>query len=117
MKESIVILFFILILVSCDGGRSGSYTPSSDYSQPITYTTSCSSCSGTGLIFNPFDGNYYYCETCDGTGSVMVSSPSFTGNKYVCGNGGCLCRKYEKKSVFNSDCKNCGHAKGDHYGY
>lgn len=46
------------------------------------------------------------------------SNPSFTGNshrKYVCGYGGCLCTKYEKKSTYNTDCKNCFHAKSDHY--
>ena len=43
--------------------------------------------------------------------------PSFTGGyrKYKCCVGGCLCSKYEKKSTFNDDCKNCGHHKGDHY--
>ena len=43
--------------------------------------------------------------------------PSFTGGyrKYKCSVNGCLCTKYEKKSTFNEDCKNCGHHKGDHY--
>lgn len=41
------------------------------------------------------------------------SEPSFTGGykKYRCPDGGCLCTKYEKKSTYNSDCKNCDHAK------
>ena len=47
--------------------------------------------------------------------STFPYQPSFTGNKYKCSVGGCLCRKYEPKSTFNSDCKNCGHHKKDHY--
>ncbi|MDR0970379.1 MAG: hypothetical protein LBM67_07580 [Lentimicrobiaceae bacterium] len=38
---------------------------------------------------------------------------SFSGRKYDCER--CLCKKYEKKSTFNSDCKNCGHIKSWHY--
>lgn len=44
--------------------------------------------------------------------------PSFTGSsyhKYKCSVNGCLCTKYEKKSTFNSDCKNCNHHKEEHY--
>lgn len=41
------------------------------------------------------------------------SQPSFTGNKYDCER--CLCPHYEKKSTFDSDCKNCDHPKGWHY--
>ena len=47
------------------------------------------------------------------------STPTFTGShrKYKCSgrNGKCLCTKYEKKSTFDSDCKNCGHHKKEHY--
>ena len=48
---------------------------------------------------------------------LQNSEPTFTGNKftkYKCNVGGCLCRKYEKKSTFNSDCNNCGHRKDEH---
>lgn len=41
--------------------------------------------------------------------------PSFGSyRKYKCKVGGCLCTDYKPKSTFNSDCKNCGHAKEDH---
>lgn len=48
---------------------------------------------------------------------MQNSEPAFTGKtytKYKCNVGGCLCRKYEKKSTFNTDCNNCGHSKDDH---
>lgn len=64
----------------------------------------CSSCNGYG---------YLLCRRCNGKGVIYKSNnPSFTGNKYKCHVGGCLCRKYERKGVFNSDCKNC--PKGPH---
>lgn len=37
--------------------------------------------------------------------------PSFTGNKYRCNVGGCLCETYRAKGVYITDCANCGHPK------
>ena len=87
----------------------------------------CSSCNGAKIVvvLDPW-GNYVYqncmscrgygfklCVRCNGNGYIQKSSPSFTGNKYKCTWGGCLCRKYVRKGVFNSDCENCGHSKHD----
>ncbi len=38
---------------------------------------------------------------------------SFTGDKYKCKVGGCLCRNYQKNGVFDTTCKNCKHPKHD----
>ncbi len=115
MRNILMALICSLCMFACDSGGSSTY--SSGYSQPTTSTVLCSYCSGNGVVFNPYSGNYVHCQHCGGTGTITKSNPAFTGSKYACGNGGCLCRKYEKKSTFNSDCKNCGHAKEDHYGY
>lgn len=43
-----------------------------------------------------------------------IYHPPFVGNKYKCTVGGCLCRRYEAKSAFDSDCKYCDHSKSEH---
>ena len=109
----------VVSMASCDSGGSSSYTPSSTYSPPSTRTVNCSHCNGGGVVLNPYDGNYYYCQNCGGSGKVTVSTsgsnPSFGGNKYKYDCERCLCPRYAPKSTFNSDCKNCDHQKGWHY--
>ena len=126
----------VVSMASCDSGGSSSYTPSSTYSPPSTRTVNCSHCNGGGVVLNPYDGNYYYCQNCGGSGKVTVSTsgsnpscggsgkvtvstsgsnPSFGGNKYKYDCERCLCPRYAPKSTFNSDCKNCDHPKGWHY--
>lgn len=40
---------------------------------------------------------------------------SFTGNGFECTcSGRCLCRYYEPKGVYNTDCAYCGHSLGSH---
>ncbi len=92
MRNFLFILSLITILGSCGSGDNSSYTPSSSYSQPTTRIVNCSYCSGSGIILNPYDGNYYYCQNCRGTGKITItnrsSNPSFTGmtncNKCEC---------------------------------
>lgn len=68
----------------------------------------CKNCSGYGVIT---------CRTCKGKGVVYANSRSNRnisfGSKYDCER--CLCPRYNKKSTFNSDCKNCDHPKSWHY--
>jgi len=85
----------------------------------MEYVT-CSSCRGSGVLYNPNYGNVY-CNACNGTGKVVVrrnvsQPPPFTGtpkgNWYPCKDkSGCLCTTYKAKGVYNEDCANCGHGK------
>ena len=88
-------MLLALSMASCDSGGSSGYTPSSINSQPTTRTVNCAYCNGGGVVLNPYDSNYYYCQNCGGTGKVKVttggSNPSFTGGKYKCGSHGCYC--------------------------
>lgn len=76
-------MLLAISMTSCDSGGNSSYTPSSTYSKPTTRTANCAYCNGGGVVLNPYDGNYYYCQNCGGTGKVTVSTggrnPSFTG--------------------------------------
>lgn len=82
----VFLLFLAISLVSCDSKDSSSYTPSSTYSQPTTRTVDCPYCNA-GLVLNPYDGNYYYCQNCGGKGIVTVSTggsnPSFRGDNKI----------------------------------
>lgn len=43
------------------------------------------------------------------------SQISFTGDGFDCTcSGGCLCKYYEKKSTYNTDCVYCGHPLSYH---
>lgn len=56
-------------------------------------------------------------ELPDGSKRVWTfgrQQQSFTGQKYVCKGDMCFCRRYERKSLVNSDCKNCGHVEKWH---
>lgn len=118
--EKIILMFssVFLLMISCDnGGVSSSYTPSSSsYSQPSNNTVNCAECNGSGIILNPYDGNYYYCQNCGGTGKKTVSTsgsnPSFTGH------GGCTdcsCSKFVG-TINDNFCQRsgCGHPWGRH---
>jgi hypothetical protein len=72
-----------------------------------------------GIIINEEYNKQKRLEWIEFENKHSTSNPSFTGRgsyrKYKCSVGGCLCTKYEKKSTYNTDCKNCGHHKGEHY--
>lgn len=93
-------------------GNYEEYLPSSQPSVGVQY---CPYCGGLGV-----DRFGSTCMTCQGSGFVHVKvkkrrDVSFGSHrKYKCKSPGCLCTKYEKKSTFNSDCKNCNHSKNDH---
>lgn len=116
---------FAFSLASCDKGGGSSYTPSSTYSQPTTRTVGCPYCNGGGVVLNPYDGNYYYCQNCGGTGKVTVttngSNPSFTGHTGPCTNPNCPkkkeghpCYDYRAGSSGRSNCGYCGCSSTDH---
>lgn len=92
-------MLLAISMAGCDSGGSSGYTPSSPYSQPTTRTVNCAYCNGGGVVLNPYDGNYYYCQNCGGTGKVTVttggSNPSFGG-----------------KWGRNSDCPRCTSCPG-----
>lgn len=107
-------MLLAISMASCDSGGSSGYTPSSTYSQPTTRTVNCAYCNGGGVVLNPYDGNYYYCQNCGGTGKVTVttggSNPSFTGS------GGCVdcsCSKFVG-TINDKYCQRCGHSWGRH---
>ncbi len=114
-------MLLAISMAGCDSGGSSSYTPHSTYSQPTTRTVSCAYCNGGGIVLNPYDGNYYYCQNCGGTGKVTVSTggsnPSFGGKGGR--NSDCprctSCPGWEKKSTYNSDCKYCNHPQHWHF--
>ena len=117
-------------LASCDSGGTSSYTPSSTYSQPTTRTVDCPYCNG-GIVLNPYDGNYYYCQNCGGQGTVTVSTggsdpsstggsnPSFgSGGKACTATVGCDCTGFDKVGAYGPDqfeCKHCHHEKKYHH--
>ena len=90
-------MLLAISMASCDSGGSSGYSPSSTYSQPTARRVNCPYCNGGGVVLNPYDGNYYYCKNCGGTGKVTVSTggsnPSFTGGKYKCKSHDCDCNK------------------------
>ncbi|MDE6857721.1 MAG: hypothetical protein K2J33_03165 [Alistipes sp.] len=122
MKKVLFILLLSIGLVSCDGGKSSNATVSSSYSQPTTLIVNCFYCSGGGVVLNPYDGNYYYCQHCGGTGKVTVttsgSSPSFRGGGKACtATLGCDCPGFDKVGAYGADqfeCKHCHHNKKFH---
>lgn len=115
MKKILFTALLAFSLASCDSGGGSSYTPSSTYSQPTTRTVDCPYCNG-GVVLNPYDGNYYYCQNCGGTGTVTVSSggsnPSFTGSG-ACTD--CGCPKFVG-TINDGVCQRsgCGHPWGRH---
>ena len=124
-------MLLAISMASCDSGGSSSYTPSSTYSQPTTRTVNCAYCNGGGVVLNPYDGNYYYCQNCGGTGKVTVSTggsnPSFGGSNKVAvtetgvscrGFGGsvCSCTTYKGYRIAgtNTYVGNCTNYSGGH---
>ena len=122
MKKVIFIMLLTISMVSCDSGSGSSYTPSSTYSQPTTQTVDCPYCN-EGIVLNPYDGNFYYCQNCGGTGIVTVysggSNPSFRGGDKACTYSlGCDCTGFDKVGAYGSDqfeCKHCHHDKQYHH--
>lgn len=114
MKKIILMFSSIFLLVfSCDNGGSSYVPSSSSYSQSSPYAVNCGSCNGSGVILNPYDGNYYYCNACGGTGKITRGSgsqPSFTGSGdcLVCG-----CPRF-RPSNHNSDVSKCDHSWDKH---
>lgn len=140
MKKFLFMALFAISMAGCDSGESSKSTPSTYYSQPTTRTVYCPYCNGGGVVLNPYDGNYYYCQNCGGTGQVTVSSggsnPSFGGSNKVAvtvsgvtcrGYGGsvCSCTTYKGYRIAGTDtyvgnCTNfsgghqCGHSPAAH---
>lgn len=124
MRKTLFTFWVIWALTSCDSGgnttNTPTYIPPSSDSQPTTRTVNCGYCNGGGVVLNPYDGNYYYCQNCGGAGKVTIttnSNPSFGakgGRNSDCPR--CThCPGWEKKSTYNSDCKYCTHPKYWHY--
>lgn len=116
-------ILLAISMASCDSGGSSGYTPSSTYSQPTTRIVNCAYCNGGGVVLNPYDGNYYYCQNCGGKGKVTVttggSNPSFgSGGKACTGSVGCDCTGFDKVGAYGPDqfeCKHCPHEKKYHH--
>lgn len=71
-----IIVLISLLFLSCNNQDT------STYNKPQTYefrTTICGACGGSGVILNPYDYNYYYCQQCKGRGTISSYQPSFTG--------------------------------------
>jgi hypothetical protein len=119
MKTKFFIPLLAFAFASCDGGGDAKTNYVSD--EPVTYTTSCSDCGGNGVILNPFDGEYYYCQTCRGTGTVTktTSNPSFKGSSKACtATVGCDCSGFQKSGAYSPEqfiCRKCGHQKQFHH--
>lgn len=121
MKKFFILSWLAVTLAGCTTNSSSDN--SYNYYQPTTYTTSCSYCNGAGILLNPYDGNYYYCSGCNGTGSVTVqgsgNNPSFQGGGKACtAIVGCDCSGFQKKAAYGSDefvCRKCHHLKQYHH--
>lgn len=54
-------------------------------------------------------------EESENNDSILNRNPSFTGDGWDCTcSGSCLCKYYEPKGTYNTDCYYCGHGIGSH---
>lgn len=118
MNRIINTFCLLLLVVGCDSGRGSN--EASSYTQPTTYTKICDCCYGSGVLLNPYDGNYYYCNICRGTGKVVRNKgyqPSFTGFNGPCdfNYNRCSSKCNDYRAGSNSGtCGNCGHSRTNH---
>ena len=103
---ALCILMFSFLFIGCDSGSSsgGEDTPPP---QPSYTIVNCSYCNGGGIVLNPYDGNYYYCENCNGIGKIQVGyQPSFTGGGHceACASEGYSCIGWNGSSSHGGPC-------------
>lgn len=105
MKKWFLLFVISFILTACESPGGSSYT-----SMPTTTTMDCPNCNG-GIILNPYDGNYYYCNQCKGSGKITKNrQPSFTGSG---GCADCSCPKFQG-TINDQYCTRCRHPWGRH---